>query len=99
MIKTKYGELSPAKFDRYKKSIINRIYAILPMKEEGVATTTDYIENLNRELINNLEIFEQCERVISVVCILEGLIKETDHEQYRKAVLHCCNVISRLGDN
>lgn len=96
---TKYGQITPEHFEKYKQSIVNRIYAILPMKEEGVDTISDYIGNLNRELIKTIDIFNNCERVISVVCLLENLVDETNHEAYRKEVLHCCNIISKLGDS
>lgn len=96
---TKYGQITTEHFESYKKSIVNRIYAILPMKEEGVPTLSDYVGNLNRELIKTIDIFNNCERVISVVCLLENLIDETDHDLYRKEVLHCCNIISKLGDS
>ena len=98
-IVTKYGQITTGHFENYKRSIVNRIYAILPMKEEGIATTSEYIESLNRELIKTIDIFNNCERVISVVCLLENLINETDHDLYRKEVLHCCNIISKLGDS
>lgn len=98
MIETKYGQITDDQFGRYKKSIVGRIYAILPMKEEGVDTIVDYIESLNRELVKTIDVFDHCEHVLSVVCLLEHLITETDHGIYRKEVLHCCNIISRLGD-
>ena len=69
------------------------------MKEEGIDTISDYIGNLNRELIKTIDVFNNCERVISVVCLLESLIEETDHDLYRREVLHCCNIISKLGDS
>jgi intergrase/recombinase len=69
------------------------------MKEEKIDTIQEYIEGLNRELIQSLDMFENCERILSVVCILEGLIHECEHDIYRKDVLHCCNIISRLGDS
>lgn len=98
-IVTKYGQITTDHFESYKKSIVNRIYAILPMKEEGVGTISEYVESLNRELIKTIDIFNNCERVISVVCLLENLVDETDHDSYRKEVLHCCNIISKLGDS
>ena len=94
---TKYGDITTDQFNKYKDSVIGRIYAILPLTEEGSETIRSYIESLNRELIKNIDVFEHCERVISVVCILEYLICEEDHSVYRKEVLHCCNIISKLG--
>lgn len=94
---TKYGIVTDDQFQKYKKSIINRIYAILPMKEEGVSTISDYIFSLNRELVEAIDIFDYCERILSVICILQSLIDENDHRRYRKEILHCCNVIGTIG--
>lgn len=94
---TKYGNITDDQFQRYKKSVVNRVYAILPMKEEGVATIPDYIYSLNRELVEAADIFDHCERLLSVICILQSLIDEDDHKLYRKEVLNCCNTIVNLG--
>jgi len=95
---TKYGTITDEQFDRYKKSVIGRIYAILPMKEEDVPTIKEYISGLNRELVESLEVFGKCERVLSVVCLLNGVIEQTDHATYRKDILRCCNIISEECD-
>lgn len=97
-MKTKYGEITSCQFDRYRSSLIGKIYSILPMKEEKVSTVPEYIESINRELIKTIDIFEHCERVLTVVCLLESLINEENHDVYRKEVLHCCNIIARLGE-
>lgn len=99
MILTKYGAIEASHFEEYKKSVINRIYAILPMKEEEVETIAEYINILNRELLSNLEVFNECEKVISVVCVLDSIIAEQEHSVYRRAILNCCNTIARLGDS
>ena len=98
LMKTKYGEITSCQFDRYRSSLIGKIYSILPMKEEKVKTVPEYIESINRELIKTIDVFEHCERVLTVVCLLESLINEENHDVYRKEVLHCCNIISRLGE-
>lgn len=95
---TKYGTITDLQFDRYKKSVIGRIYAILPMKEENVPTVREYIEGLNRELVGSLEVFTRCERVLSVVCLLENIVNEPNHTVYRKDVLRCCNIIAEEVD-
>lgn len=98
ILQTKYGPVTTDQFDKYRRSIVGRIYAILPMKEEGVDTVNEYIETLNRELVKNIDIFGPCEHILSVVCLLEHLMSENDHAVYRKEVLHCCNIISRIGE-
>lgn len=97
MIETKYGTVTREQFEKYKKSIIGRIYAILPMKEEGSNTVTEYINSLNRELINTIGLFDHCEHIISVVCLLDWITTEENHTVYRKEILRCCNIISRIG--
>lgn len=94
---SKYGSISDTNYMNYQKSVIGRIYAILPMKEENVSTVKEYIEALNRELIEHIEVFKRSERILAVVCILNGLIYETEHSVYRKEVLRCCNIVSEIG--
>lgn len=91
----KYGTITDEQFNKYKESLIGRIYAILPMKEENSETVGEYIDNLNRELIESLDVFARCERVVSVVCLLNGVAGETDHDVYRKLILKCCNILAK----
>ena len=95
---TKYGYIADEHFKKYINSIVGKIYAILPMKEEGVPTVEEYISSLNRELIENINVFKQSECVLSVVCLLNNIIDEEDHSIYRKEVLHCCNIMSKAGE-
>ena len=98
MIATKYGQITVEQYNKYKKSLINRIWAILPMKEEDSNTLEQYIESLNSELMMNISIFEKSEHIITVICLLEHVMIESDHDVYRKEILRCCNILSRLGD-
>lgn len=98
MITTKYGQITVEQYDKYRKSLINRIWAILPMKEENSSTLEQYIESLNSELMMNISVFEKSEYIITVICLLEHVMIEQDHDVYRKEVLRCCNMLSRLGD-
>lgn len=51
---TKYKiEVSDELTNNYFKSLINKIYKILPIKESGEPTLYKYIESLLRELIGN----------------------------------------------
>ncbi|MGF6375111.1 hypothetical protein M2140_000145 [Clostridiales Family XIII bacterium PM5-7] len=76
---------------------MSRIYAILPMKETAVETIDEYVSSLNRELIRNIDVFGNCEHILSVVCLLEHVVSEDNHDIYRKEVLNCCNIVSRAG--
>ena len=68
------------------------------MKEEGVPTVDEYVQSLNRELVENINVFKQSEHVLSVVCLLNNIIDEEDHSIYRKEVLHCCNIMAKVGE-
>ena len=94
---SKYGYVSDFNYAIYQKSVIGRIYAILPMKEENVPTVKEYIEALNRELVEHIEVFNKSERILAVVCILNGIKYEQNHSIYRKEVLRCCKIISEIG--
>lgn len=98
---TKYGELSPALANMYKSLLINRIFKTLPLKEEEISTINDHIDSLNSELFGfsvlcNNDI--DAATLISVVNLLEHVRIEAEHKKYRREILKCCNLVSKVGD-
>lgn len=97
-METKYGLITDGQFEKYRKSVIGRIYAILPMKEENIPTVDEYIAGLCRELVESVDVFDKCERILSVVCLLNGVATQADHALYRKDILRCCNIVAEEVD-
>ena len=74
--------------------LLDNIFAFLDYKK------TNEIGNFLKENSTvNISVFEKSEHIITVVCLLEHVMLETEHDVYRKEILRCCNILSRLGDS
>ncbi len=95
---TKYGDYSPASFSNYKRSLIDRIWCLIPLREEKCQTINSNIERLNRELNGLLEVGGiEDKYVLTVIHLLENLAHEPDFKVYRADVLRCCELIGKIG--
>lgn len=95
-METKYGELPFSTFEKYRKSIVDKIYILVPLKEQECSTLQTYIERIIRELCGLLEFLSQQEPyVLTAVCLLENLITEKDFITFKHDVFRCCELISR----
>ena len=93
---TKYGQLPSSAFEHYRKSMIDRIWLLIPLKEEDCPTLQKNIERLNRELcgMTNL-VAKHDEYIISAICLLENLLTENDFKTYKHDVFRCCELVSK----
>lgn len=97
-MQTKNGmEFSKETEQLYKKTAINMIYKLLPMREDG----EDWLNYLQSELLE-LKGFEKifiatddipATRIICKLAGLQTLTTEEDFYLYRKTVLECTNLI------
>lgn len=83
---------------RYKTLLINMIYKLLPIREEG-KDWLNYLESCIAEIHGFHDIFEEIDslelvRILSKLESLKILTNEEDFYQYRKTVLECTNLIS-----
>lgn len=77
-MKVKYGDLPNRNFQNYISFLINKVYKILPMKEEGCKTLTSYLENLQIEMLGNYELIECLKdepQFISVLGVIQYFIE------------------------
>lgn len=96
-IDTKYGDVPSSAFENYRKSIVDRIWLLIPLKEEGCQTIPSYIERLNRELCGMMKFaVSKNEYIMTVISLLENLRTETDFATYRHDVLRCCELIAKV---
>lgn len=96
-METKYGRLPSSCLDSYLKSLVGRIYLIVPLKEENCPTLKEHIERINRELYGLMELVDSdSPYVITMVCLLENLINEDDFNVLRHDVFRCCDLASKL---
>lgn len=95
-METKYGKLPSSSFENYRKSIIDKIWILIPLKEEQCPTLQNYIERLNRELCGMTKfILNHDEYIMTTICLLENLITEENFETYKHDVFRCCELVSK----
>lgn len=100
-METYYGNISPALFDSYIRSLTGRVWKLLPMKQEGCETLCEYIDSLIKELHSVNEVFLEhpnAEYFVTIVLLLHSAKTENDFKIYRREILRCCNLLNRVGD-
>lgn len=97
-IKTKYGLYSPESFLQYRQKLINRIWRLIPLREEKCTTLDTNIGRLNRELQGLYEVLDdEVQPLLTVIHLLENAAHEEDFKAYRADVLRCCDIVAKIG--
>ena len=97
-MQTKYGmDFSRNTEKEYKKFLINMIYKLLPIREEG-KDWEKYLDSSILELHGFVDLFEEVDelsmvRILSKLESLKYLKEEEDFYNYRKTVLECTNLV------
>ena len=95
-------DISESAIQSYLKRIINQVYKLLPMREEGsdwqkpLETLMEELKGMSKLLIGQQEIF------FSLLCKLEGLFtltQEEDFLQYRRTIFECLGLLNLLNKN
>lgn len=100
MTRIKYNlEVSQNSLQPNLKRIINLVYKLLPMREEG-SDWTKPLETIIEELVgmNRLLIDLQSD-LFPIICKLEGLFSLTEDEDmalYRRTIFECLSLLNRL---
>lgn len=95
---TKYGDYTDQSFTQYKQSLINRIWCLIPLREEKCETIDKNVERLNREIHGLADVMDgDSSYLLSVIHLLENAVHEEDFTAYRADILRCCEIISSLG--
>lgn len=98
-METKYGNLSDDSFGKYKDKLIDRIYKILPMKEEKSTTVKEHIKSLVFELVGGKNILNDIDNkgnIVSVIFVLENLIEEQDKRIVKREVFKAIDIIKKF---
>ena len=104
---TKYGKLSSVTVEVGLESYIDKIFKILPMREEKCPTLTIYIQGLIREFMGNSSLMEGLlyeKEFLSLAGTLENLISDDiKFEEFRSDVFKSISIVKKmkknLGDN
>lgn len=95
-------DISDSAVQNNLKRIINQVYKLLPMREEGsdwqkpLETLMEELKGMSKLLIGQQEIF------FSLLCKLEGLFtltQEEDFLQYRRTIFECLGLLNLLNKN
>lgn len=82
--------------------IINQVYKLLPMREEGsdwikpLTTIMEELKGMDRLLIDQHKVF------FSLLCKLEGLFEltePTDFDRYRSTIFECLSLLNTIKEN
>lgn len=73
----------------------NKIYKLLPLREEGL-DWEKFLDSILIELSGFNDLFENKINLIVVLSKLEGLRKQEDFMTYRKVIFECLNSIDDL---
>ena len=97
-MQTKQGmQFSKETEKRYKTLLINMIYKLLPIREEG-KDWERYLDGVLAEIHGFINIFEEIDelqlvRILSKLESLKEYTSEDDFYSYRKTVLECTNLV------
>lgn len=84
----------------YLKILISKIFKILPMKEQNIATVNVHIDSLLTELIGYKDLFEYVQndaRLLTVICTLRALLNnDVSHSVCKREVFKCIKCIEQL---
>ena len=101
MMKTKYNlDSSPEVLNKNLKRLINLIYKLLPMREEGEDWAKP-LETIIEELVGMNRLFIDLQpELFPVICKLEGLFSLTDEEDmqlYRRVIFECLSLLNKVN--
>jgi len=95
---TKYGDIPSSAFSEYCKSLINRVWILIPLREEKCQTLKTKIERLNREMTGMMHTIPQHSTyIITVIHLLENVESEEDFAVYRSDILRCCDLLKKIS--
>lgn len=93
---TKYGmEIDKVDFDVYLTSLKNKIYKLLPLREESMEWGK-YLTSILIELNGMNELLSNQVYLLSLIAKLEGLYKLEDFLIYRRTIFECLNLVDEL---
>ena len=98
-IKTLYNDIPVNLHINYMDNLINRVFKILPLKEENSDTVEAYITNLLYELTGNKELIIYLNNDSRYETILSNLQKLLSQDtNYRALVFNTITLITQIRD-
>lgn len=95
----KYCDIDNAAIIANLKRLVNQIYKLLPLREEGEDWQKP-LETIVEELSGMNELFLDHHNILfTLICKLQGLIfliEEKDFQLYRRIIFECLSLINEL---
>lgn len=98
-MKTKYGQIDDELLTKYVERLVNKIFKLLPLKQESNPTLAEYHTSLMLELngANSLVLALQNDaNFMCLICSLESLLLIEDDKTYRSKVFELINICKKL---
>ena len=94
---TKYGmEVNKENFYSYLITLKNKIYKLLPLREEKLEWRK-YLETILIEISGLNKLFNNTVNLISLLSKLEGLVDLEEFVLYRKTIFECLNIVENIS--
>ena len=95
-METKYGmHIDEIDFELYLIYLKNKIYKLLPLKEEKLEWDK-YLNTILVELSGLNSLFPNQPLLLSLLSKLEGLYRLEDFMLYRRTIFECLNIVEEL---
>lgn len=95
-LETKYGfKANKIDINSYLSILKNKIYKLLPLREEGLEWDK-FLNSILVELSGFNKLFNNKVALIAIMAKLEGLYEVEDFMVYRKTIFECLNSIDEL---
>lgn len=82
--------------ESYRNHLVNRIYKLLPLKEQNCETLLSYYDSLIFELLGVNKLLNHNQKLVTIIGLLESLKDEGDFKQYRKYVFQSISLTESL---
>jgi hypothetical protein len=100
MIDVKYGQIPNELFNNYLKYLINKMFKVLPMKENEVKSLNEYLRSLQIELIGSTEligVLKNDPQFLSLMNTIQFFIdNEYDNKTCKREVFKCIHILEDL---
>ena len=100
MIDVKYGQIPNELFNNYLKYLINKMFKVLPMKENEVKSLNEYLRSLQIELIGSTDligVLKNDPQFLSLMNTIQFFIdNEYDNKTCKREVFKCIHILEDL---
>lgn len=100
MINIRHGQISDVMFYNYLTLLIDKIFKILPMKENKVSTLSVYLDSLQIEIIGCMNLFPEFKDEPHFITLLSKIQFLSDsnssNEIYKREIFNMINIVEKL---